>query len=203
MTRTYQDYFRPIELPGTERPLRLLSRGSTAEPQPAPVSRRRPGTRPEGRGCGWAGLRGRRGSERRARPRLLLSPPAAPAALPGRRGGGAEAPRLLLFRRAGPLRSALGAVSLSLCPLGSLLLALTAADGGRGPGSRPSGAGEGAEEAHSGRRSREPGTERPRPWRTPISSSTSSSATQVLVNRAYCYSLQTRGSSQCMTSQLV
>lgn len=60
-----------------------------------------------------------------------------------------------------------------------MLLALTAADGGRGPGSRPSGAGEGAEEAHSGRRSREPGTERPRPWRTPISSSTSSSATQV------------------------
>lgn len=101
------------------------------------------------------------------------------AALPGRRGGGAEAPRLLLFRRAGPLRSALGAVSSSLCPLGSLLLALTATDGGRGPGSRPSGAGEGAEEAHSGRRSREPGTERPRPWRTPISSSTSSSATQV------------------------
>lgn len=125
----------------------------------------------------------------------------------------AEEPRrLLLFECARPGAVSLGSVVVSLSSFPSaphsrrLTAAAAAAAGGawlfeaewrRGEGRRGGGA------AAAGGGAVCPGTERPRPWRTPISSSTSSSATQVLVNHAYCYSLQTRGFSQCMTLLLV
>lgn len=65
-------------------------------------------------------------------------------------------------------------------------------DGGRGLGSWLSSMGEGMEEVHSGRKSYESGTEWAAAMAYTISSSTPSSATQLLVNRASCYRLQTR-----------
>lgn len=124
--------------------------------------------------------------------RLRPFTPAAPAAaaLPGRRGGGAEAPRrLLLFDWARPGAVSLGSGSVSLSSLlsapHSRRLTAAAAAGGawrfEGERRRGEGRGGGGGAAVAGGGAVCPGTERPRPWRTPISSSTSSSATQVRV----------------------
>ncbi|KAJ8797075.1 hypothetical protein J1605_001885 [Eschrichtius robustus] len=141
-----------------------------------------------GRGSGGAGLRP---AGRCRRAGLLPFPPAAPAAaaLPGRRGGGAEAlRRLLLFSRA-----PLGAVFLGSDGVGlsrflsaphSRRLTTTAAAAAGGAWRfeaerrRGEGRGGGGGGARAGGGAVCPGTERPRPWRTPISSSTLSSATQ-------------------------
>uniref|UniRef100_A0ABI7WCX2 RAB2A, member RAS oncogene family n=1 Tax=Felis catus TaxID=9685 RepID=A0ABI7WCX2_FELCA len=110
----------------------------------------------------------------------------AAAALPGRRGGGAEAPRrLLLFEGARSGAVSIGSASVSLSGFlsapHSRRLTVTAAAGGawRFEAERRRGEGRGGGGgAVAGGGAVCPGTERPRPWRTPISSSTSSSATQ-------------------------
>lgn len=148
------------------------------------------GGAPAGAGL-WLGGAPASGAGRGRRAGLLPFPPGAPAAaaLPGRRGGGAEEPRrLLLFECARPGAVSLGSVVVSLSSFPSaphsrrLTAAVAAAEGGawlfeaewrRGEGRRGGGA------AAAGGGAVCPGTERPRPWRTPISSSTSSSATQV------------------------
>lgn len=141
-----------------------------------------------GRGSGWAGLQP---AWRCRRAGLLPFPAAAApaaAALPGRRGGGAEAPRRLLLFSWAPLGAvSLGSEGVNLSRFLSaphsrrLTTTAAAAAGGawRFEAERRRGEGRGGGGAEAGGGAACPGTERPRPWRTPIFSSTLSSATQV------------------------
>uniref|UniRef100_A0A5F9CKF3 RAB2A, member RAS oncogene family n=1 Tax=Oryctolagus cuniculus TaxID=9986 RepID=A0A5F9CKF3_RABIT len=186
---------------GTERS-RPSPRVSRPPGSPAQTSRnnRRPALQARGGGGSQAAAGG-------ARPRCG-APPLSSRGAGGRstsgsarrRGGGAAAAVIVRLGSAGRCLLRLGGVSLSgfLSALHSRRLTAAAGGAWRFGAERRRGEGRGGG-AVAGGGAVCPGTERPRPWRTPISSSTSSSATQVLVNHAYCYSLRTRGFSQCTT----